>query len=120
MSLGFGPSLEHEIVTSTDVVDLLISFCHSSAYGRRLRDLPTGMALSVPRDLLIGGARSYKATFDERNREVIFGTGNKPLLQIGNWIKYKVVTSARSQSKAGFHARVVDVRFLPGGSIPQR
>jgi len=31
MSLGFGPSVEHEILTQPAVVDLLISFCYSSA-----------------------------------------------------------------------------------------
>jgi ubiquitin-conjugating enzyme E2 Q len=32
MSLGFGPSVEHEILTQPYVVDLLVSFCYSSAY----------------------------------------------------------------------------------------
>ncbi len=31
MSLGFGPSIEHEILTQPYVVDLLVSFCYSSA-----------------------------------------------------------------------------------------
>lgn len=31
MSLGFGPSVEHEIYTQPYVVDLLVSFCYSSA-----------------------------------------------------------------------------------------
>ena len=31
MSLGFGPSVEHEIMTQPYVVDLLVSFCYSSA-----------------------------------------------------------------------------------------
>lgn len=31
MSLGFGPSVEHEILTQTYVVDLLVSFCYASA-----------------------------------------------------------------------------------------
>lgn len=48
MSLGFGPSIEHEIITQPHVVDLLISFCYTSASHRRLRYLPTGMALMVP------------------------------------------------------------------------
>jgi ubiquitin-conjugating enzyme E2 Q len=48
MSLGFGPSIEHEILTQPSVVDLLISFCYASARGRRLREYPTGMSLSVP------------------------------------------------------------------------
>jgi ubiquitin-conjugating enzyme E2 Q len=32
MSLGFGPSVEHEILTQPYVVDMLVSFCYSSAY----------------------------------------------------------------------------------------
>jgi ubiquitin-conjugating enzyme E2 Q len=32
MSLGFGPSVEHEILTQPYVVDLLVSFCYASAY----------------------------------------------------------------------------------------
>ena len=48
MSLGFGPSIEHEIITQPHVVDLLISFCYTSARHYKLRYLPTGMALMVP------------------------------------------------------------------------
>ena len=53
MSLGFGPSIEHEIITQPHVVDLLISFCYNSATYRKLRYLPTGMALMVPAPTLI-------------------------------------------------------------------
>lgn len=53
MSLGFGPSIEHEIITQPHVVDLLISFCYASASCRRLRSLPTGMALMVPSPSLV-------------------------------------------------------------------
>ncbi|TVY21133.1 Ubiquitin-conjugating enzyme E2 Q2 [Lachnellula arida] len=48
MSLGFGPSVEHEIMTQPYVVDLLVSFCYSSAMNQRLREYPTGMSLAVP------------------------------------------------------------------------
>jgi len=60
MSLGFGPSIEHEIITQPHVVDLLISFCYASASMRKLIHLPTGMALTVPSPSLIQGA--YQAT----------------------------------------------------------
>ncbi len=53
MSLGFGPSIEHEIITQPHVVDLLISFCYTSANYRKLRYLPTGMALMVPSPALV-------------------------------------------------------------------
>lgn len=48
MSLGFGPSIEHEILSQPKVVDLLISFCYASAKGGRLRDFPNGLSLAVP------------------------------------------------------------------------
>jgi ubiquitin-conjugating enzyme E2 Q len=48
MSLGFGPSIEHEILTQPYVVDLLISFCYAAAKRYRIREYPTGMSLSVP------------------------------------------------------------------------
>ena len=55
MSLGFGPSIEHEIVTQPHVVDLLISFCYTSARHCKLRYLPTGMALMVPTPSILAG-----------------------------------------------------------------
>ncbi|CAO2655894.1 Nn.00g046970.m01.CDS01 [Neocucurbitaria sp. VM-36] len=48
MSLGFGPSIEHEILSQPKVVDLLVSFCYTSARLSRLRDFPTGLSLAVP------------------------------------------------------------------------
>lgn len=48
MAYGFGPSIEHEILTQPSVVDLLISFCYASACHSRLKDLPRGMGLMVP------------------------------------------------------------------------
>ncbi|KAF2830500.1 hypothetical protein CC86DRAFT_162218 [Ophiobolus disseminans] len=48
MSLGFGPSIEHEILSQPKVVDLLLSFCYSSARLSRLRDFPSGLSLAVP------------------------------------------------------------------------
>lgn len=48
MTLGFGPSIEHEIIAQPYVVDLLVSFCYNSAASRRLREFPDGLALVVP------------------------------------------------------------------------
>jgi ubiquitin-conjugating enzyme E2 Q len=48
MSLGFGPSIEHEILSQPKVVDLLISFCYTSARLNRLKDFPSGLSLAVP------------------------------------------------------------------------
>ena len=57
MSLGFGPSIEHEIVTQPHVVDLLVSFCYTGASYHKLRYPPTGMALMVPAPSLMPGSR---------------------------------------------------------------
>lgn len=48
MALGFGPSIEWEILTQPDVVDLLVSFCYAAARGHRLREFPVGIDLRVP------------------------------------------------------------------------
>ncbi|KAL9608287.1 MAG: hypothetical protein Q9167_006870 [Letrouitia subvulpina] len=48
MALGFGPSIEHEIMSQPHVVDLLISFCYVSALSQKLKSLPDGMSLCVP------------------------------------------------------------------------
>ncbi|KAJ1338480.1 ubiquitin-conjugating enzyme E2 Q [Microdochium nivale] len=54
MTLGFGPSVEHEVLHQPYVVDLLISFCCFSlaedSLGKiGMREVPTGLALKVPR-----------------------------------------------------------------------
>ncbi|KAJ4982919.1 polymerase [Stagonosporopsis vannaccii] len=48
MSLGFGTSIEHEVLSQPKVVDLLISFCYSAARHSQLKDFPAGLALMVP------------------------------------------------------------------------
>lgn len=48
MGLGFGPSIEWEILSQPYVVDLLISFCYVQAQADRLRDFPVGIDLRVP------------------------------------------------------------------------
>ncbi|GAB7358706.1 hypothetical protein MBLNU230_g3935t1 [Neophaeotheca triangularis] len=48
MAMGFGPSIEHEVMAQPYVVDLLVSFCYAGASARRLKDLPIGLALVVP------------------------------------------------------------------------
>ncbi|KAL8867516.1 MAG: hypothetical protein Q9174_005616, partial [Haloplaca sp. 1 TL-2023] len=48
MAFGFGPSIEHDIISQPHVVDLLISFCYCGAAAGRLKHLPDGMSLSVP------------------------------------------------------------------------
>ncbi|MCJ1473725.1 hypothetical protein MMC13_002376 [Lambiella insularis] len=48
MALGFGPSIEYEIMTQPYVVDLLVSFCYCSTQAGALNSFPDGMSLTVP------------------------------------------------------------------------
>ena len=48
MALGFGPSLEWEIIKQPFVVDLLVSFCYAAAYNGGMTDVPAGMNLICP------------------------------------------------------------------------
>ena len=48
MSLGFGPSIEHEIMSQPYVVDLLVSFAYVSAVSGRMKTFPEGLSLQVP------------------------------------------------------------------------
>ena len=61
LSMGFGPSIEHEILTQPLVVDLLVSLCYAALIPKDgdgmpatsrgpspLRDLPVGLQLRVP------------------------------------------------------------------------
>ncbi|KAM5345747.1 hypothetical protein ACJ41O_011608 [Fusarium nematophilum] len=45
LSLGFGQSIEHEIVNNPYVVDLLISFFYSASCNKGLREFPQGLGL---------------------------------------------------------------------------
>ncbi|KAK4458827.1 hypothetical protein QBC42DRAFT_313354 [Cladorrhinum samala] len=65
MSMGFGPNIEHEILTEPYVVDLLVSLCYAAVHPCQplyqlqpgpanipsalpIRDLPVGLRLNVP------------------------------------------------------------------------
>ncbi|RMZ77878.1 hypothetical protein DV738_g4113, partial [Chaetothyriales sp. CBS 135597] len=45
MSLGFGPSIEWEVLSEPYVVDLLVSFCYAAARQERLKEFPVGIDL---------------------------------------------------------------------------
>ena len=53
MTLGFGPSIEFEILAQPYVVDLLVSFCYVSTLTRHLRDFPIGLGIHVPHPQLL-------------------------------------------------------------------
>lgn len=110
MSLGFGPSIEHAILTQPYVVDLLISFCYSTAKKPtdvKLRQYPVGMSLIVPETddvtVLNPGTRrtpSQNAAtntrermpprtvkFDESGGELLFPDSSQPCpISVGDWI----------------------------------
>ncbi|KAI9046781.1 hypothetical protein LZ554_009518 [Drepanopeziza brunnea f. sp. 'monogermtubi'] len=135
MSLGFGPSVEHEIMTQPYVVDLLISFCYSSALALRLRDYPTGMSLSVPPIIapvttaalvglgphqktedINGSPKAFKdpatvsmeVRFDQSRHEVIFDDLETSPVYTGAWV---IITAANGF--AAKHYRVEDVSSFP-------
>ncbi|GAA5881505.1 hypothetical protein JCM1840_007127 [Sporobolomyces johnsonii] len=56
ISLGLGPSLEHEIVTNASAVDLLVQLAYVGAKEGGLKGelLPNGLSLEVPKDKLDG------------------------------------------------------------------
>ncbi|EER38209.1 ubiquitin-conjugating enzyme E2 [Histoplasma capsulatum H143] len=126
MALGFGPSLEWEIISQPDVVDLLVNFTYASAKLGRLDDFPTGLGLLVPavecysRDVsLVGSGLSSKtslssgsvhqAKFDQSKLELLFpsGRGNCPV-RAGDWL---VMCSRLCNGQ--FHCRVQDISFFP-------
>ncbi|KAL6715304.1 hypothetical protein ACLMJK_007569 [Lecanora helva] len=137
MSLGFGPSIEHEILTQPHVVDLLISFCYTSATYQKLRYLPTGMALMVPSPdttspiptPFSGFAhgsilrknrfepqqtqprpqpqQNYKARFDQPRMELLFDTAPTPILHVGNWLTFQPPGSPNLR----YHCRVIEVLY---------
>ena len=108
MSLGFGPSIEHEIITQPHVVDLLISFCYTSASYRKLRYLPTGMALMVPAPTLIMERPIAELDYSmgySQNRAIDGTASNKPK------VAQKIVTH-----RAKFDRQKMELLFPPGAA----
>ncbi|KAK7746761.1 hypothetical protein SLS53_001949 [Cytospora paraplurivora] len=67
ITMGFGPSIEHEIITQPYVVDLLVSLCYSSVQSQAplyfhararsqypIRKFPSGLRLKVPNTMTDG------------------------------------------------------------------
>lgn len=132
MSLGFGPSIEHEIISQPYVVDLLISFCYNSARMGKLKDFPDGLDLKCPplawqeaskrhkgNDTPVedqqhkkDGAQdpSYEIGFDRARHEIIFfnrPSGGCPISR-GQWI---VIQSGSNPEE--LHCRVSETSFYP-------
>ena len=71
INLGFGPDIEHEVLTQPFVVDLLISFCYSSIqYPPRIREYPNGLQLEVPSTAHLGGNWRPESTAQQDTPQV--------------------------------------------------
>ncbi|KAF2648732.1 hypothetical protein K491DRAFT_722312 [Lophiostoma macrostomum CBS 122681] len=138
MSLGFGPSIEHEILSQPKVVDLLISFCYTSARLGKLSDFPTGLSLMVPPTIAYEkdyGNTQYDSystwvhgstqqtppaastppqacpmRFNVATKEIIFDKReDKCPLRTGDWI----VIRTDDDPTRPFHCRVANTTFYP-------
>lgn len=139
MSLGFGPSIEHEIQSQPKVVDLLISFCYVSARLGKLKHFPTGLSLMVPsssaydkdyvnqqQDPYSSGYHapspdqppvtneaasvSTKIRYNEVTREILFEKkDDKCPLRVGDW----VIIRLDHQINRPMHCRVAETALYP-------
>jgi ubiquitin-conjugating enzyme E2 Q len=142
MSLGFGPSIEHEVTSQPKVVDLLVSFCYSSARQSRLKDFPTGLALMVPPSpsyeddyALTQYHRGYgipaqpaaqpsrtrgpapipmKLHWD--NQEILFDDMSKPCpVRLNEWITLRF----DDDPGKALHCRIVETSYYPSVKVSQ-
>jgi ubiquitin-conjugating enzyme E2 Q len=143
MSLGFGPSIEHEILSQPKVVDLLVSFCYASARCNRLKDFPTGLSLAVPPS--VAHEKEYVMTqqygmynrsaqqapaqtigmpfpaalsmrYNAVTREMLFDNAQQASpVSNGNWI---IIRSDDAPSRA-LHCRVVDSSLYPSVKLSE-
>lgn len=121
LNLGFGPSIEWEILSQPYVVDLLVSFCYVSARHGRITQFPTGLNLTVPMFSKLDednqGAklpRTYPncivAAYDRSRHQLLFDVEKYPRCPVkpGAWI----VLLPRSR-EVWIHSRVDDVSCHP-------
>lgn len=121
MAMGFGPSIEHEIMAQPYVVDLLVSFCCYSASAKKHRDMPNGLALVVPplkghgQGYVEGPSphhpKSHDVKYNRDTQEIMFPeppAGGCPA-QRGQW----VVVTLNDESKQELHCRVRVTTFYP-------
>ncbi|KAL1306242.1 hypothetical protein AAFC00_004332 [Neodothiora populina] len=48
VTMGFGPSFEHEIATQPYTIDLLVSFAYAQAQAGTLKEFPLGLGMTIP------------------------------------------------------------------------
>lgn len=113
MSLGMGPSLEHEIRTQPFVVDLLVSLAYARAEAGHLQDFPTGLGIMVPDEdniplkkkpaELLGSSSYYTGLLSKSSMTVFCEVSG---IVAGDWIT--IVRTVDSQIRA-YHCRVEHV-----------
>jgi ubiquitin-conjugating enzyme E2 Q len=124
MAMGFGPAVEHEILTEPYVVDLLVSLCYAAiqpynqwGYGISpasqtevklpIRSLPVGLRLRVP-DLTNVTATPLKAKVAADKSRLVFddegaqGFANR--LAPNQWLAFRTPGETRA-----YHAHVQEV-----------
>ena len=127
MAMGFGPSIEHEILTEPYVVDLLVSLCYAAvqldarqnAYAMApslgstsqtlaIRSLPVGLRIRVP-DLSNTTADVLKARVTVGNTRLVFEEEGTKLfgerLAPGKWLAFRKPGQSLAQ-----HARIQEVK----------
>lgn len=123
MALGFGPSIEHEIISQPHVVDLLVSFCYSSACNQRLSGFPVGMGLIVPHPALARVPQgSYKPLMLDTplfssTPASKHGYGYQGAASAGGAVVAQKSSSGRtepSRRSAKFDHRTMELLFPPG------
>ncbi|KAG8629018.1 hypothetical protein KVT40_002883 [Elsinoe batatas] len=132
MSLGFGPSIDHEIITQPLVIDLLVSFCYSSAANGVLKDFPVGLAITVPLSFAhfnsgaltkIGknsndgrGSHEHKAKIDQTTFEMLLDDASVACPFVpGDW----VICRPEQGSARPLHFRVAETTYYPTIKVGQ-
>jgi ubiquitin-conjugating enzyme E2 Q len=125
MSLGFGPSIEHEIIAQPYVVDLLVSFCYASAKSDKLKEFPDGLNLMVPpskshQDMQHSASprpEPYEVGYDGNRNEVMFFETNMPTggcpVSRGQWIVLRGRQGTLGDGVEEIHCRVRDPGCYP-------
>jgi len=117
ISLGFGPSLEHELVVRPTVVDLLVSFCYSAAaYGLAnsccpIRDFPVGLRMRVPDLSFEGTGQTIEGCLSEDGTEFVLYDSTKQKeaanLGEGQWVAMCWVDGTAETAGGPFPGRFV-------------
>lgn len=133
LALGFGPSIEWELLCQPYVVDLLVSFCYMAASHGRLKEFPVGINLRVPiltdfhqaanhyrpyyhsskeaveENPKLENIKGIEAWLDSGKSELIFDRKHQQetaSLRVGDWLVIR-----HSSFDEDFHHRIQDATF---------